>query len=355
MLSRAPSPGDKRADAVALQSAAAGIVAGNVTTSPVPQTRLIDISYSDPSPGRAQKIANAYADAFVATTVDKRFQSNASAKIFLEDKIQQLKQRLEDSEKKLLGFAQQQQIVASDGNTDKGSIAETNLAAAYAELGVLTSERTKDEQLWRQLDQGDAISLPQLLTNSVIETLRAQRKALVLDYQEKLETYKPSYPAMVQITSKIKEIDAQIASEVQTIRDSLKAAYEASLARENELKDQSNHEIGFLDLQKRSIQYNILKREVDTNRELYTSLLQRYKEVEVASGVGANNIFVVDKAQLPTSPSSPNLPRALTLSLLLGLGAGCAAGYGLELLDERFARAGRINYRIYGNWVDSEV
>ena len=247
-----------------------------------------------------------------------------------------MKQRLEDSEKKLLGFAQQQQIVASDGNTDKGSIAETNLAAAYAELGVLTSERTKDEQLWRQLDQGDAISLPQLLTNSVIENLRAQRKALVLDYQEKLETYKPSYPAMVQITSKIKEIDAQIASEVQTIRDSLKAAYEASLARENELKDRiQSMKQDVLDLQKRSIQYNILKREVDTNRELYTSLLQRYKEVDVASGVGANNIFVVDKAQLPTSPSSPNLPRALMLSLLLGLGAGCAAGYGLELLDDK--------------------
>ena len=65
-----------------------------------------------------------------------------------------------------------------------------------------------------------------------------------------------------------------------------------------------------LDLQKRSIQYNILKREVDTNRELYTSLLQRYKEVDVATGVGANNMFVVDKAGLPGSPSSPQLSRA---------------------------------------------
>ena len=90
-----------------------------------------------------------------------------------------------------------------------------------------------------------------------------------------------------------------------------------------------------LDLQKRSIQYNILKREVDTNRDLYTSLLQRYKEVDVASGVGANNVFVVDRAMLPGSPSSPRLSRALLIALFLGLGAGFAVAYILERLDDR--------------------
>jgi capsular exopolysaccharide synthesis family protein len=332
MFSSVPSPGDK--GGANRQSAASDIVAANVATAPLPDTRLIDISYSDPDRGRAQRIANAYADAFVATTIDKRFQANASAKIFLEDKVQQLKLRLEESEKKLLEFAQQQQIVASEG--DKASIAETNLAAANAELGILISERTKNEQLWRQLKEANAISLPQLLSNSVIENLRSQRKALALDYQEKSQTFKPSYPAMVQINSRIEEIDKLLASEVQTIRDSLKAGYEASLARENDLKERIQvlkQEV--LDLQNRSIRYNILKREVDTNRELYTSLLQRYKEADVAGGVGANNIFVVDKAGLPGSPSSPNLSRALVLALMLGLVAGCVVAYGLEFLDDK--------------------
>ena len=66
-----------------------------------------------------------------------------------------------------------------------------------------------------------------------------------------------------------------------------------------------------LDLQKRSIQYNILKREVDTNQSLYNGLLQRYKEVDIAGGVGANNVFIVDKAMVAGGPSSPNMPRAL--------------------------------------------
>ena len=126
---------------------------------------------------------------------------------------------------------------------------------------------------------------------------------------------------MVQIKNQLDEIDRQLADEAKTLKDSLKGAYEASLAQENEMRKRiETLKADVLDLQKRSIQYNILKREVDTNRELYTSLLQRYKEVDVASGVGANNVFVVDRAGLPGGPSSPDLFRAILMSLALGLG-----------------------------------
>ena len=90
------------------------------------------------------------------------------------------------------------------------------------------SERIKNEQLWKQVAAADAINLPQLLSNSVIEGLREKRNALVTEYEEKLETFKPSYPAMVQIKNKIAEIDRQLAIEVRTIKESLKAAYDNS-------------------------------------------------------------------------------------------------------------------------------
>ena len=330
-----PSPASDNgsADEAALEQTAAGIILGNRSVNPVMGSRLVDVSYSDPDPVRAQRIANAYADAFVAANLDKRFQANASAKTFLEDKIAQLKLRLEDSEKKMLAFAQDQQIV--DIN-DKSSIAENNLAAANAALGNLVAERTKNEQLWRQVESADQINLPQFLTNSVIEGLRSQKKTLTTEYQEKLSTFKPSYPGMVEISNKIKEIDQQIASEVEAIKGSLKAAYESSLAQENEMKSRSNAlSKDALDLQKRSIQFNILKREVDTNRELYANLLQRYKEVDVASGIGSNNVFVVDQAQTPGAPSSPNLFSALKFSFLLGLALAAGIAYLLERLDDK--------------------
>ena len=329
----------------AMEKWAAGIVMGNRAVRPVPGSRLVDVTYTDPSPQRSQRIAEAYAEAFIASNLDKRFQANTYAKAFLEDQIKQLKIRLEESERALLSFAQSEQIVVV---TEKSSIAETNLAAANAALGGLISERVKNEQLWKQVDTSDAINLPQLLTNGVIDGLRSRRNALVTEYQEKLETFQPSYPAMVQITNKIKEIDRQLATEVRTIKAALRAAYETSLNQENEMKsriDTLRAEV--LDLQKRSIQYNILKREVDTNRSLYESLLQRFKEVDIAGGAGTNNVFIVDKAEVPGGPSSPNLSRALTMALMLGLGVALGSAYLLERLDDTI-RSGEESERATG-------
>ena len=200
----------------------------------------------------------------------------------------------------------------------------------------MTSERIKNEQLWRQVEHVTAINLPQLLANSVIEVLRGQRKALETEYQEKLENFKPDYPAMVQISNKIKEVDRQLGAEVKTIQNSLKAAYQSSLALENETRKRIEMlRLEVLDLQKKGVQYGILKREVETNRGLYNNLLQRYKEVDIAGGAGANNIFVVDKAAVPGSPSEPQVSRALILSLALGFGAGVGVALLLELLDDR--------------------
>jgi len=182
--------------------AAAEMILDSRVVRPLPGSRLVDISYSDPAPARAQRIASAYGEGFIASNLDKRFQANAYAKTFLEDQLKQLKLRLEDSEKVLLEFAQKEQIVAT---TDKTSIAESNLAAANAALGAIISERIKNEQLWKQVRDATAIGLPQLLTNSVIDGLRVRRNQLVTEYQEKSETFRADYPAMVQISNKIKE------------------------------------------------------------------------------------------------------------------------------------------------------
>src|SRR5262249_11886613 len=151
---------------------------------------------------------------------------------------------------------QKEQIVVV---TEKSSIAETNLAAANATLGSLVSDRIKAEQLWKQVETAAAIDLPQLLANAVIEGLRSKRNALTAEYKEKLETFKPGYPAMVQIENRIKEIDRQLAAEVRTIKASLKAAYESSLSQELAMKKRiETLREEALDLQRRSIEYNSL-------------------------------------------------------------------------------------------------
>src|SRR5208337_5584132 len=109
----------------ARQGAAVGILLANMMVLPVPGSRLTDLSYVDPSPDRAQQIANGYAEAYIASNLDKRFEANSYAKTFLEDQIKQLKIRLEDSENALLEFAEREKMVEL---TDKASIADNNLA-----------------------------------------------------------------------------------------------------------------------------------------------------------------------------------------------------------------------------------
>jgi polysaccharide biosynthesis transport protein len=317
----------------AKQAMAVEIVTDNIDIRPVTGSRLVNLHFTDPSATRAQRIANAYADAYVSSNLDKRFEANSYAKVFLDDQIKQLKIRLEESEKALLDFAEREKIVQVN---DKTSIAENNLAAANVSLGQIVSERIKNEQSWQQVENATAINLPQLLSSSVIDGLRSRRNDLQRDYEEKLETFKPSYPAMVEISTKIKEVDRQLATEVSTIKASLKAAFEASLHQEGEMKKQIEQlRAEVLDLQKKGIQHNILKREVETNRGLYNSLLQRYKEVDVASGIGTNNIFIVDRALTPITTSEPRIARVLLLALAIGLSAGLAAAYFMELFDDR--------------------
>ncbi len=315
------------------QLAAIHTISANVNVRPIAGSRLVDVSYTDPDPIRAQKIANAFGEAYMASNVDKRFKANAYAKNFLDDQIKQLKLRMEESERVALDFAEQEKIVEV---TDKASAAENNLAAANTALGELISARIKSEQQWRQVENTAATNLPQFLSDKVIEDLRSHKKQLETEYQEKLQSFKPGYPAMMQISNKIRETDKQLAQEVDTIRNSLKAAYEAALSQENEMKkhvDELREEV--LALQKKGIQYNILKREVETNRGLYNSLLQRYKEVDIAGGSGTTNIFIADPAVLPERPSEPNMPRTILVSLALGLFAGAGLAYLLEILDDR--------------------
>jgi polysaccharide biosynthesis transport protein len=332
LFSSRATPAAQQGQKADLQDAAAGVILGNRVVRPILGSRLVDIGYSDPDPRRAQRIAAAYGDAFIASNLDKRFEANSYAKVFLEDQLQQLKLRAEESQKVLLDYGQKEEIVQTN---DKASIGESNLAGANAALGTLIAGRIKDEQLWKQLEPATAINLPQLLSNPVIEALRTKRSTLETEYQQKLQTFKPSYPDMVQLSNQIGEIDRQLATEVNTLKESYKAAYQSSLDQEDEMKARiETLKQQVLDLQKRLIKYNMLKREVDTNQSLYDGLLQRYKEVDVAAGVTANNIFVADKATWPGSPSSPRMTRALLIWFALGLLGAYGTAFVLDRLDD---------------------
>jgi capsular exopolysaccharide synthesis family protein len=153
-----------------------------------------------------------------------------------------------------------------------------------------------------------------------------------------LVQFEPGYPAARALASQVAELDRAIAREEARVHQSFAGSYREALAREQALQTRvKSLESGVLDLRRRSIQYNIFQRDVDTNRQLYDGLLQRYKEIGVAGGVGTNNISMVDEAKLPQRPSSPRLMLNLLVAFGIGLALAVALTLALEQIDEAVA------------------
>lgn len=322
------------ADVAERQREAASRVLAALNVEPVRSSSIVKLSFDSPDPTVAAGITNAIVDNFIAENLDRRYQSTAYARQFLEERLQQLKVKLAESEKELVTYAEKQQIISTGGEQ---SLTTTNLATANDALSQATNERLKKEQLWQQIQVTDGLALPQIMQSKAIETMRAKQVELAAEYEDKLSFFKPAFPEMKQIKAQIDELNRQIAAEVALIKESAKAEYETALNEERSLialVDELKAEV--TEFRNRNIQYNILQREVDTNRSLYDGLLQRYKEVGIAGGVGTNNISVVDRAQVPTSPYSPSLPVNLMVALTLGLMLGGAAAFAKEHLDDTF-------------------
>lgn len=330
------SGGDKElteAELSAREAAATAYIMRGLTVEPVRNSRLVRVHFDSPDPEFSQRAANAIAEAFIASNLERRFDSSSYAKTYLEDRLQELKLKLEDSERQLVEFAQKEQIVSSGEGS--ATLSEQNLGSLNAALAEASRARIRAEARWRQAQASSGtVLLGEISENSIIKSLQERRATLNAEYQDKLRLYKPAFPAMVQLKGQIDEVERQIGVEVGNIKSAIQAEFLAAQEQERLLNEQMaglKNEV--LDLQSRSIQYNIFKREVDTNRQLYDGLLQRYKEVGVAGGVSTNNIAVVDRAQRGYK-FKPSLTRNLALGLLAGLMLGVLLALAFEYLDD---------------------
>lgn len=299
---------------------------------PVRNSRLVKIHFESPDPGLAMRVVNALSESFIGLNLERRMDASSYAATFLEERLQQIKLKLEESEKSLVEFARQEQIVRSG---DQDSIDTQVMQEFTTALAKAQQERIRAESLYRQMQTGDIDGLPMVMDSKVIQVfkeLKAEREA---QYQEQLKIFKPEYPKMQQMQGQILEVQKKIDEEMQSIRNGILGAYQAASTQENMLRarmEESKQTV--LGVQDRSIQYNILKREVDTNRQLYDGLLQRYKEVGVAGGVGINNVSIVDRADRPVEPSSPKKSLNALIAMVLGLFGGIGLAFLFEHLDD---------------------
>ena len=343
--------GESSADRLARRRAAViSTLEKNLTISPVSGSRLVEITFASPSSQLAADISNAFALNFIQTNLERKFESTSYAREFLEERIAQTKARLENTERQLVDYAVDQQIINIDSETAGGSsqsLATRSLVTMNSSLAAATAARIGAEERWRRARSAPLMTLQAVQENPAIQRLGEERSKLEAEYQNKLSVYQPDFPSMVQLKAQIDELDSQITRLAGEVRAAIQSEYEVALNQERALQSETRILEGSVLVQRgRSIQYDILQRELDTTRTLYDGLLQRYKEVSVTDGVATNNVSVIDKATPPNAPSSPILILNVALGLLIGLAAGGLGAAMREALDDGLTSPDEVESKV---------
>jgi succinoglycan biosynthesis transport protein ExoP len=319
-------------DTVALdRDAVIGSFLGALTVEPVRSSRLVKLHVDNANAELAARIANATVQSFINMGLERRLEGLSYAKNFLVDQIKQVKARLEESERKLNQYAQDKQILTLDEKTNVVNQTYTDYAAALARA---EQERIKVESVYSEI-QRNPDNVAAVVENKTIQSYKEQRAKLQIEYQQNLRIYKQDFPKMLQLKAQIAEVDSQIKAEIAAIAAGVQSQFESAQKQEAMIRQKlAATRKQVLSTQDSSIDLNLLKREVDTNRQLYDELLKSLKQVGVSAGVATNNISVVDAAKPARFPHAPSLSRNLLIGLAAGIFLGLCIVFVLEFLDD---------------------
>lgn len=330
------------------------ILRENMSVSLPPDSRVAIISFRSPDPKLAAQLADSFAESYIRTDLQRRYDASAYARQFITKQLADAKQQLERSERAALDYSSAQRLIdasngteTADGAASPRSLTVSRLVAVNSAYADAAAKRTQAEQKWRQAQGAQIMTLPEVLSNTAIQNLVQNRAEAVADYQNQRQARKEDFPSVMQAKAKVEAYDRQIANLAGAIRSTLRSQYEAALRQEEAFKGQiAGLEQATLGEQQRNVQLSILRRATDTSRSLYDTLLQRYRELSAEAGIQPNNIQLIDRAELPSKPVSPKLVLTLLIGLLAGLVTGVAAVFAKEHLNDTVRSGDEINRRL---------
>jgi succinoglycan biosynthesis transport protein ExoP len=304
---------------------------GKLKIEPIRNSRLVKMHFDSNYPELSTQVSNALATTYIQQNLESRFIATQQAKEWLMGQLEDLKAKVERADEALQAFGSKHDIISLE---EKENVTIQRLTELNNALTKAESERMAKEAIYKQTKDRNSDFLPTILENKLIMDLRQAYFQLEAQYMKLSETYKPEYPEMIRLKSQMQTIQKRIDAETNKIIMSIKNDYELSLRKESLLRQSfEQQKARVIEMNDKAIQYNILKREADTNRELYKGLLQRMKETGVSAGIMASNIQVLDQAELPTGPYKPNKRLNILLAAVVGLFLGVGLAFFLHYLD----------------------
>jgi succinoglycan biosynthesis transport protein ExoP len=300
----------------------------------IPNSRLVQISYTHPNPRFATEIVNTLVRTFIEENFKTKYESVTQTSEWLSTELSDLELKVQTSEEKLVRYQKERGILGVD---EKQNIVTAKLDELNKELTQAQTDRIQKESNYKLAAAGDPAAFTKMSregASSMLERLREKEADLSTQYAQATTQFGTAYPRVLELNNQLKQMRAEIAAEETRMQEGIREEYLAAVQRENLLttafdgqKQQANQ------LNESAIEYSALKRDAETNRQLYQDLLQKLKEAGVSAGLRSSNIRVVDIARTPTYPIKPNVPRNIELGLLLGLACGIGLAFVLESVD----------------------
>jgi succinoglycan biosynthesis transport protein ExoP len=308
-----------------------------IKVSPIRNSRLVDISVEFKDPVMATRMANTLAKSYIALNLETKLKATQDAVSWLNSRIDEERKKVDTAEQTLLRYKEQQGII-----TDFSSNVETITAQKLAELNkqVVESEakRVEAETRYRQasnLQNKDVLdSIPEVLSNSLINEIKKQEVELFKRRSELTKKYGRNHPQMIAMQKELDTLNVSKAQEIKRVINSLHNEYKVAQAREQSLKSSLGLQKGeSLAMNQKAIDYNVLKRSAESTREMYDLLIKRFKETSLTEDIKTGNIRVVDVAEVPKTPVKPKKALNILLALVVGLSLGIGMAFFLEYLD----------------------
>ncbi len=300
--------------------------------SPVRQARIVTVTFDSKDAKLAADVINSHANDFIEQNFQYKWEATQKAAAFLKEQLGSLKANLETAEDRLQAYSQEKQILFTEQGKNTATEKLQQLEEEYTKV---QSDRFLKESYDRLIRAGNADALPQVSSSALISSLATQLAQLQREESELAVTFSPDYPSRKRKKSQIDELQKTIAIEKARITQTVQAEYTASvdreglaaqaLERQRQVVNEINQDI---------IQYNIIKREVDSERQLYEGLLLRLNEAGVSADLRASNIRIVDQAEVPEKPIKPRKALNLALSVLIGLMFGIGLAFLQEHMDD---------------------
>jgi succinoglycan biosynthesis transport protein ExoP len=321
-------PAPEGSDASLRRPPALGAFLGSLNVKRVPNSRLLDVTFETTDPVLAARIVNAHLNNFIEQNFRSRFEAATQASNWMAGQLNEMKIKVENAEDARLEYERENQIWTID---EKSDISTQKLSELEKQLTDAEGDRINKEAVYQLAQSGNYDAIAAVRESAVIQDILKQQTALSAQYADAVNQYGPKFPKVLRIQAQLKDLDELLGREKVNIGNQVEAEYRGARQRELLLKDALDEQREEVNkTAEKLVQYSILKREADTNKQLYDGMLQKLKEAGITAGLRSSNIRIVDPALIPSYPSRPNKSRNVLLSIMVGL----LGGIGLALLRE---------------------